>query len=194
MPTATSGLYEVILDQSYGTEKVKNVFHYLHTLGDDDLQDLCGLAFDEDVMAGLAALLNVVLTFDEIRCANITGELADVTRIPSENNGDVTGDASPAMVACSFRYQRTTKETRNGGKRFCGMVEGNINVNTFESAYFTAMQAVATTLATDISTVGGIFSPVILRKPDIEGVWLYNDVANVIALNRVTTQNSRKFF
>ena len=194
MPTATAGIYQVVLEQNYGSETLKNVWHYLHSVGDDDEQSDCAQAFDDDMMFTIAAITNTSLSFNEIRVANLTGLLADAVLVPSESEGNIVGSLAPSFVAASYRYVRTSKETRNGAKRFCGMVEENLNGNDFTSAYFTTLQSAETTFASTLTGATGVYEPIILRKPDIGGVWLYNEVATVIALNRVTTQTSRKFF
>lgn len=192
MPTTNSGIYEVVLEQTYGAEIVKNVFHYLHTLGNDDEQQECADAFDEDALASIASIANDLIKYTEIRVANLTGLLADVSIVPSIAEGDVSGAVMPSFVSCPFRYIRSSKETRNGAKRFGGITEENITGNNFLPAFFTAMQAIENVLAGQIDVVGAIFEPIILRKPDVAGVFTYNEVANVIAVDRVTTQNSRK--
>lgn len=192
MPTTNSGIYEVVLEQTYGAELVKNVFHYLHTLGNDDEQQECADAFDEDALPGIASIANDLIKYTEIRVANLTGLLADASIVPSIPDGDVSGLVMPSFISCPFRYIRTSKETRNGAKRFGGITEENITGNNFIGTFFTAMQAIESVLAGQIDVVGAIFEPIILRKPDVAGVYTYNEVANVIAVDRVTTQNSRK--
>lgn len=195
MPTTAVGLYELLLEQDFGGEKVLNVFHYLSNTSDDDEQDLCATAFDEDIMAALAAIQSSLVTYEFIRVKNITGTLADSVLTPSQTDGDVVGANMTGALAVSFRYNRVSKDTRNGSKRFVGLIEENVTASTFIPAYITDLDALAVLLGTDISTVGGVFAPVIVRKPpDGAGVYTYNTVANVVALNRVTTQNSRKNF
>lgn len=195
MPTTTVGLYEVVLEQSYFTSNVLNVFHYLSNTSDDDVQLLCATAFDEDVMAALAVVGNISLKFDNIRCVNLTGTLADANITPSQADGDVVGAVVIDFVSSAFRYNRVTKDTRNGAKRFTGLVEENVTGGSFTVAYNVDLDALAVILGTDISTVGGVFSPVIVRKPvGAGGVWTFNDVVSVQNLDRVTTQNSRKTF
>lgn len=195
MPTTAEGIYEIVLEQTYQGQSLINVFHYRESLGSDDEQVLCAQAFDEDLMPGLAVLLSVNLEFNNIRCANLTGDLADINRTPNQPDGDVVGSDVVSFVAAPFRYNRTTKETRNGSKRFAGMVEENLVTVAYTGLYIAALQAYALLLETDISTVGGIFEPIILRKPPTEaGVYTYNQVLGVQALNRTTTQSSRKVF
>ena len=194
MGTTTTGLYEVVLEQTYFQENFKNVFHYLATLGQDDDQDLIADAFNTDVLPGISTFQSTDIVYDEIRVANLTGLLADFSLVPTVPNGVIIGDPMANFVAIPFRYVRTSKETRNGAKRFGGLTEGDAFGGGFTPTFFAAMQLQAPTLAGQISTTGIIAEPVILRKPDVAGVWTYNDVSTVIALNRITSQNSRKPF
>lgn len=195
MPTATAGIYEVILNQDYDNELIKNVFHYRNTLGEDDVQDLCALAFDEDLLAFVQQLQNTSLNYLDIRCKNLSGIGADAIQAPSVASGLAVGTEAASFISVPFRYDRTTKETRNGAKRFAAMVEENMVANGFTAAYQAIMLTSAAAFETEISTVGGVFEPIILRRVQIpEGTFTYNAVASVTPLNRQTTQNSRKVF
>lgn len=194
MPTVTAGLYEVVLEQVYYGQSMKNVFHYIATLNQDDDQDKVAVAFDTTILEELSYIQSAAVLYTEIRVANLTGFLADFSMTPTIPDGAVVGDVCADFVAIPFRYVRTSKETRNGSKRFAGLTEANAEVGGFTSAFFTQMTALAVFLGGQISGGGIVCDPVILHKPDISGVWLFNEVANVLPLNRQTTQNSRKAF
>jgi len=195
MPTATAGIYELIFNQLYSEQVVKNVFHYLHTLGNDDEQVLCAQAFDEDVVSALADVQNTLVDYTDIRVRNLTGVGADAVLIPTLSNGALVGIAVTTFMSTPFRYNRATKDTRNGAKRLAGLTEEVITSTGFTVPFFAQMGATAVTLGTEISTVGGIFTPIILRRQDSPpGTFTYSDVASVSPLNRSTTQNSRKVF
>lgn len=195
MPQTNSGLYKVILEQTYQNKSIFNVFAYIHSLGQDDQQDLCAQAFDEDVMSPMSIMQSINLTYDTIRCVNITGALADDVITPTESAGDVIGADAASFISCSFRYNRETKDTRNGSKRLAGMVEENMVGVGFEAPFFSNMGVFAIVLGADISTVGGVFTPIILGKETLTpGTWLYNSLVSVQALNRQTSQVSRKVF
>lgn len=194
MPTTTVGIYEVVLEQLYFQDEFFNVFHYLSNTSDDDVQDLCATAFDEDIMATLAPTQNVDLKYTNIRCKNLTGNLADFNLTPSQGDGDIVGAVVAGFNANSFRYNRVTKETRNGAKRFAGLVEENVIGGNFTVAYNLILDSLAAVLEVEINTVGGAFTPIILRKPPIGDLFTYNNVQGVDNLDRMTTQNSRKRF
>lgn len=195
MPTASAGLYRVVFEQEYQNKTLFNVFGYLHTLGQDDEQDLCAQAFDEDIMPAVTLIQNDAVDYTTIRAINLTGSLADEVITPAVASGSISGSVVNSFTACSFRYNRETKDTRNGSKRFSGMIEENMVGVGFEAAFFTLMNTFAGVLETDISTVGGIFTPIILgAETATPGTWNYNTLVGVQALNRATSQVSRKVF
>jgi len=195
MPDSGAGIYEVVLKQTYLGVAVLNVFHYLDTALADDKQGSCGIAFNTDILTTISSLQSDQVTYDEILVRNLTGNLADVVTVPGVSNGARVGDEGTTFLAIPFRYNRTTKETRNGGKRFAGALEEFMTTTGFVAAFFTDMQTASLTLDNQIVNGGNTFSPIILKKPDLGlGIYTYNLVSNVTALNRTTSQNSRKAF
>jgi len=195
MPQASAGLYRIILEQTYQGKNIFNVFGYVHTLGQDDEQDLAAQAFDEDIMPFIKNSQSTGTVYTSIRAINLTGSLADEVITPSVSNGILVGEAVTGFVAAPFRYNRETKDTRNGAKRLVGMIEENLVGTGFTASYFTTLQGLAAVFETDISTVGGIFTPIILgAETQTPGEWLYNTIVSVQALQRTTSQVSRKAF
>lgn len=193
MPTVTSGLYKLTFEQEYLNQITLNVHFFQNGLDLDDLQQECGDAFDEDLVPLYADVQNLSVIYENIRVDNVTGDLADVNVDPTIANGTVVGAASTSFVAATIRLDRTTKETRNGSKRVAGMVEENTNGQTWTGAFKLILDDLATGMAADISTVGGVFRPVIARPPSIaEPLWTINDVASALASNDVSSQVSRK--
>lgn len=195
MPQSGAGLYEVVLVQDYISQRCLNVFHYKSNTSEDDIQFQCGTAFNVDNLPDIALIQSEDLTYQDILVRNITGTLADAAVTPTTAAGNVVGLELATFYAASFRYNRVSKDTRNGAKRFTGMVEENVQNNSFTGAFQTLMDALAIVLDNDISSAGKTFQPIILRKPSLgAGVWQYSDVQTVTALDRATTQNSRKSF
>lgn len=195
MPTATTGIYELVLEQTYLGQIVTNVFHYLHTLGANDAQAACINAFEDDVMAPISLVQSNNLDYTNIRCANLTGFLADVNVVPTVTSGTLGGFDAASFIAVPLRYARTTKDTRNGSKRLSGMLEENMEEQGWSVSYIALMNTLATVLGTDIAFPGDIFAPIILKKPPAAGpTYTFNDVFAVQFLNRVSTQNTRKSF
>lgn len=194
MPTAQAGIYELILEMTYKNQFIINIFHFRSTTGDDDEQESLADVWDTDVLPAIADVQNTIVTYDNIRTANLTGELADFNLLPTTTDGVVAGATMTPFLSAPFRYNRTTKDTRNGAKRFTGMVEENCTGVGFEAAFLLVLQDLATALGTTLVGVAGAYEPIILTKPG-EGdplTFTYNQVANVTAIDQQTTQNSRK--
>lgn len=195
MPTTPIGIYEVTLKATYQGQVVLNVFNYLDLAALDDKQDILATAFDTAVLPSIQTLQNTGVLYTDIVCANLTGIMADVTIPPTTSGGSVIGEDMASFVACSFRYNRVTKETRNGSKRFCGMTEENAGATGFIAAYITVMTTASVVFLANVMGGGSSFAPIILKKPPAVGpVYTYNSVANVQVLNRQSTQNSRKVY
>ncbi len=195
MPQAGAGLYELVLVQDYIGVECLNVFHYRSNTFEDDIQFTCGVAFNVDNLPDISLIQSEDVTYKDIFVRNITGDLADASVTPTTSAGDVIGAELATFYAASFRYNRVSKDTRNGAKRFTGMVEENVQNNAFTAAFQTLMDALAIVLDNTISSAGKTFHPIILRKPELgAGVWQYSDVQNVTAKDLSTTQSSRKAF
>lgn len=193
MPEITEGLYKVTLVQEYRSQVVQNVFFYEHTLGTDDQQEECAEAFDEDILPQLKLIQHSTLLYTAIRVANPTGDLADFVLTPTTPDGVQTGDPLSSFTACSFLLSRTTKETRNGQKRFAGMTEQNADTQRWETTFQAALDTFAPFLSAQISIVGALFNPVIARQNLITPtIWTVNPVASAQARSTITTQVSRK--
>lgn len=195
MPDTGSGLYEVVLKQTYFGSTCFNIFHYLSNVNEDDIQAQCAAAFNADVMPDIATIQGDDVIYDEILVRNITGDLADATATPVPAEGDLIGTPMTQFVAIPFRYNRLTKDTRDGAKRFVGALEENAKTTGWETAFFTIMQTLAGNLDNTISNAGKTFQPVIVRKPGLGlGIFTYNPISSVTALQRQTSQSSRKVF
>lgn len=193
MPLASTGLYSVTLNQTYQTQPVRNVFNYIEAGRLDDLQAELAVAWDSAIVPALATIQGTTVKYINVTVDNISGTLAETVITPSAAAGGVAGTDMAAYIAAPYKYQRFQTDTRNGSKRFCGMVEENVQTDVPTAAYLLTMQAIEATLAQTFVTLGGSFSPIVLRIPEVSpGTWRYADVDSVVALNRITTQNSRK--
>lgn len=193
MPVITTGLYKVILEQTFSAQVIINTFWFEHTLGDDDDQELCATAFDEDLVAVIAGITNPSLSYVAIRAQNVTGDLADFVLTPTVTAGTLAGLAMNSFTAAGIRLNRTTKETRNGQKRFCGMSEEFALSQVWTAGFITNLEFLAGKLADQISTVGAIFNPVIARQDPITPTnWIVNAVASATVNADITSQISRK--
>ncbi len=195
MPQTGSGIYEVVLFQRYFNVVCLNVFHFLSNINEDDNQSQCAFAFQNTQLPQIALTQLTQVAYEEIVCRNLTGSLADITLVPSTPSGLVVGTPMNQFVSMPYRYNRIQKDTRDGAKRFVGVAEENAEKQFFEAVFFGLMQTLATFLDNGIADAGKTFNPIILRKPDLGlGIFQYSQVSSVTALNRQTTQSSRKDF
>ena len=193
MAVVSAGLYKIILEQAYSGQVVLNTFFYLNSLGSDDEQDKAADAFDITILPILKTIQATSLAYSEIRAINVTGDLADFVLTPTTTAGTLAGDPVNTFTAAAIRLNRTTKETRNGQKRFAGMVEAQMNNQAWEAPYVTLLGTLATALVADITTVGGIFEAVIARQDPITPTnWNANPVASATVNSFVSSQVSRK--
>lgn len=193
MPVITTGLYQVILEQNYRGQAVLNSFFYEENLGNDDEQELCATAFDEDIMATLALAQHTSLIYNSIRVRNVTGNLADFLLTPTIIVGQLIGTAINSFTAAGIRLNRTTKETRNGQKRIAGQTEEVAETQTWQAAYIDLLDDLGDVLILPITTVGGVFNPVIARQSIVTPTdWTVNPIASFTANNFITSQTSRK--
>lgn len=196
MPTALGGLYRVTLVQSVENQEVLNVHYYLNTAGDDTLaQDLFN-GFDAQLMALYAAAQHTAVLYSNLKVEPVFGIGLPFEGTPSQADGDVVGTRMAAFNAASIRLLRSTTDVRSGWKRITGITEENTNTNSFTAAYLTILQNLATAMADSILFGGNTFNPVIAQPPFTTkaqlSTWQYTVVREGVAVNRPTTQNSRK--
>jgi len=177
-------------------DDILNVFHYRN---DDQVAisgaDISAL-LDEwiaNVLPGILAFQSDQIVYLEVRGRSVTGVTFASVSLGS-TDGDITGSALPPYVAYEFIYKRATALTRNGFKRFGGVIEEAIdqggNVTGAVAAALTAAEATLETGLVDI--VGFPYRPIILGRPVPPVLPLRVGEIDEIAFQRVTTQNSRK--
>lgn len=193
MAIITSGLYKVTFKQLYISQRIINTFWYESTLGLDDLQDVCSTAFDTDILPAMKLVQSSSLAYSEIIVDNVTGDLAPVSLTPTTSAGTTLGTPQQSYVAAGFKRVRTTKDTRNGSMRIAGLTEDDTTGNGFEAAYKALLETFADVLEAQISDVGGIFDPVIVKsRPLGTEPWVTNAISSVAVKGQPTSQVSRK--
>jgi len=186
-----------------GGQQVLNIYHYhFPDLPLRPDSQAVAEAFDAEMVPVIAAIQSVGVVHERID-VELLGSLTDFYSMPTTvTNGDLSGEALPVFNAFRFDYIRSTKETRSGSKRICGILESQVSGDFLDATAQAAADVVAGYMESPITP--GIFSvsPVIVGirydKSEIPWVelpvsqWVYNPVAGVIANSEVTTQNSRK--
>jgi hypothetical protein len=177
-------------------DDILNVFHYRN---DDQVgisgADISALLNEwiSNVLPGILAFQSDQIVYLEVRGRSVTGVTFASVSLGS-TDGDITGSALPPYVAYEFIYKRATALTRNGFKRFGGVIEEAIdqggNVTGAPAAALTAAETTLETTLVDI--VGFPYRPIILGRAVPPTLPLRVGEIDEIAFQRVTTQNSRK--
>lgn len=176
-----------------------NVFYYRIVTSPGSQVEVDGLlaAFDNSVLGDLGQVISDTVTFDLLDAVQATplgpGSLFG-QRVPSTTTiGQVSGAAMPQFVSWGFRYNRGTRLTRNGYKRFSIPGENDVDGDSPTASAQTALNTLAATLGGLIANIGNVVEavPVIARTDNTGTVLQSNSVASV-QFYGVTSQNSRK--
>lgn len=197
MPLVSAGLYQLELQSTVGSVTGLNVFHYIAANFGNLLEQEIADAFRIATVPAFLPLVHTSVSFTQINVFNLTTLDAGYELPLVGQTGTLVGDPMPSNTACSFRLNRTTRETRNGSKRFGPMNEGASNGNTFVAGYFTDMVNAAAVMIGGLTLSATTASLAIVRKQTTPLPWInitYNPVSSITPLDRLTTQNSRKFF
>jgi len=197
MPIATNGIYELRFRTQRAGQDLYNVFHFLDTTGLDthaqDLADTWKIA----KTAFIRDLLSSAVTFTDILCFSVFGTGIEVT-VPytGGETGNRVGESMPSYVATSLKYQRSSRETGSGWKRFGPMTEPDVLGDFFEAVYLSFMDNAAAALEGAVVGASATYEPIIFRAANTakDPLPRYQLISSVNALNRVTTQTSRKRF
>lgn len=177
-------------------DDILNVFHYHN----NDATALSNATINLLLADFIANVLPSILAFqsDQIVYLEVRGEQVGGVTFGSQplgsTDGDISGSALPPYVAYEFIYRRATALTRNGFKRFAGVIEeaidqgGNVT-GTVAGALTAAETALGQELTADSVA---FYRPIILGRPTPSVPGLRVGEIDAISFQRVTTQNSRK--
>lgn len=197
MPVASDGIYEVKLNLDRAGEELVNIFHYRETSGSDTGASGLAADFVSTFETPLQTILSTAVNIVSVTVKPIFGTGVEITEpFTPGTTGDLVGETMPIYSSVSLRYERDSREIRSGWKRFGPMTETEVVGDFFTAGYITIVETLATALEAQLSNVGGIFDPIIFRAANtaIDPLPRWVGVQNIVAINRVTTQNSRKRF
>ena len=200
----SNALFEITEHQSYSGSVPKNVFWYRTNSAAIVTASVINAAFQALVTTARRAASNPrwsSVTF-EINQVNSLDNFGEFSSYGAGTYTTGTTEDAASMLCAPIRLFRTSKETRSGWKRLSGLSEGMLEGNTLTSAYLAIVQTYADLLDGVLSAGGESHTPVIVRKtrdPITKelldpSLWIYNPVSSAVALDRVATQNSRKFY
>lgn len=188
-------VYKLTLVAASGGTPITNVFHYRQTFGLSGGGVLAD-QFIEEIFPLIQDVVSNQTIFDRVEYLNYN-DVADfgIDDAIQGETGERIGDTLPRFNAWSFFYQRTTRATRNGAKRF-GVVSENDQTNgAADMDMLVILENTADGLSQFINLGGvDIWKPIIARiSENGQEVLLENDV-QAVQYRRLSTQNTRKPF
>jgi hypothetical protein len=196
---ALGDLLQVITHQRYLGEDLMNVFYYRwfsapaldNSIYPELLDD-----FNEVVIAKVREIQVDGLTYDTVEIKNLSNgvdfavnPLGFTGLIPAADDAQM-----PSYVSMGFQLLRDSLVTRNGYKRFAGVIESAVDGNTFVG-YNVATAAIEVALADRLHAgLVEVASPIIVKRPILPPVgsdYLYSSVASAL-FKGLGTQNTRK--
>lgn len=203
----SSSDFQLTLQGTYAGQAVVNVFYYRKaTVGVVGDANRLNAAFQEDVLPHILNVSNTFVTYHTLTVINLDLLQDFDIDSPSGLTGEITTTQPGAkFLAYGFRYMRTTRQGRDGSKRFVGISEDLINDTglSYSGPLVTAIPALAQQLGAGISALGADFSPMIPYR-----IWYANQVpedpnpgryilqdlfpVGTVSYRGLTTQNSRK--
>lgn len=202
MPTVGSGSLFMLQDiQHRDQEQVINRYFYWSSVAPNTIPATEVVTLWETKFVNQITLLQPLEYSHDITKVDELTSVANFTeQISSLGIGTLAGVALPSFVAASIQLFRTTKETRNGWKRYAGGSESVLTGNNWDASMITGLQTVAALLNDTLTAVGGTLEPVIVRRtftgdpPVLNPVsqWIYNIIQSAAPAGLATTQNTRK--
>jgi len=200
----TLPLYQIKENQTYGNSNVLNVYYYIQLANPEVVVSTVNTAFQAAFSAARRAISTTTWSSNtfEIWQMNSLSNFGEFSSYGAGTLSDGTTGCA-AFIAASIRLLRSSKETRSGWKRYSGLTEGSLLGSALTGSYLTLLQALAAICDNTLSAGGETLTPVIVAKtfnpgpPRVENppsLWLYNIIGTAVAIDRVTSQNSRKNF
>lgn len=193
MPTFSEDLYEIVFRQVLLGQLCINVFYYK----DEEIGPLVALgevadAFEIQVAPDIFAVqsgdtLGLDLTVRRV------GDVQERIRDLSTLSGDRTGPSAPSFTAWGFILNRSTIDTRNGGKRFAGISETDTDGNDPVPGINSPLLVLADSLKFNLDLDNGaVLKPFIFRRGSFVGPNYHGSEVADAAFTRITSQVSRK--
>jgi hypothetical protein len=193
---ATGQDFMVKVYQTYASRNCLNVWFYHQTAGSGDSEELWA-KFDDVILPLMAPIQNSGVSYITLEVLNLSNLDDFKSQTPSTIVGTLTGDALAAFVASSFIFHRSTRQVRNGSKRFTGLTETAINGDSIAGGLQSAMLALAEAMGDALEDVeGNVWEPMIAKRhstgtPPVTTYTLYG-ITGCDFRVLYTTQNTRK--
>lgn len=198
MALGAGDLIQCIDFQTYLGQSILNVYYFRGTppLGaTEPLLSEMNDAFMDLVLTPILDLQNAALSHVSREWKNLTNgtDLFVDGSVVDGVNAVGSGAASPSFVSAGFILRRESLVTRNGYKRFAGLLEGQLSGNTYVGDA-TVISNIEVGLAADLPFgLVTIAEPIIVRRPFTPPVESYEYASIGSASFRgIGTQNTRK--
>jgi len=196
--------FRLTLTGDYDGQQVVNVFYYRKaTTGVVGDANRLSAAFQEDVLPHILDISNSFVTYRNITVVNLALMEDFDSDSPTGLVGEITStQPGPRFLAYGFRYHRTTRQGRDGSKRFVGVSEELVDGSgmDYTGALTTAIPGCWGALQAGISALGADFNPMIPYReltiyptpPTNRYILTELFAAANVTYSGLTTQNSRK--
>lgn len=198
MALGNGDLIQCIDFQTYLGQSILNVYYFRGTppLGaTEPLLSEMNDAFFGTVLEPVLDLQSQLIEHVSREWKNLTNgtDLFVDGTVYSGVNSVPSGAASPSFVSAGFILRRESLTTRNGYKRFAGLLEGQISGNTYVGDA-TVISNIEAGLASDLMFgLATIAEPIIVKRPFTPPVasYVYASIGSA-SFRGIGTQNTRK--
>lgn len=200
MPWNTGEIIKFNVAMTTVQQTARNIYYYriaaaIGSMTGDEIAEAFFSWNDTVVMPALST----TVTLDSVQVDNVSDGLSFGEFSATGYNGSQAGEAMGPFVAYGFTLLRTDKSTRNGFKRYAGVVEQAQSNGAIQSSWtgYSALKTIESQLSAQLALVGAsgqldidpvIYGDVTPTRPT--PVWQY--VSGAVLQPRITTQNSRK--
>jgi len=193
---ATGDLIRCVDFQSLLGQTVLNVYYFIWTPvlpGSDGYLEDANTSFLDLYMPSITAVQVNTLEHTHREWRNLTNGVDlfdDDTVIP----GDIdSGQPLNSFTSLGFMLRRDSLVTRNGYKRFAGLVEGDVQGNDWVGGDTRIDNLKAALMETLVTGIVPSLAPIIVKRPIPEPAVDYDHSGIVsVAFRGLGTQNSRK--
>lgn len=192
-------LIQVVVDQIFLGQHCLNVFFYEWVAVIDPTGawlENANTQFVENVWSPIQQVQSDLCVTQTITWKDLTGGVDFfVDSEPKPGTGGTGSDSTvaPSYTSLGFLLRRSTLATRNGYKRFAGLLEANISGNEF-TGYGTVVDEIKVALKYVITGLGApVMEPVIAKRPLPEpGESYITSGIQSVEFRGLGTQNTRK--
>lgn len=199
MGIATGDLLQIIDRQTYLGEDVLNIYYYrwssspaTGTAAYIELME----DFAEAVISPVASIQNLFLSHTTTQIKNLSNGVDFAERLANIDGFlDVAiGNTLPSYMALRFQLVRDSLVTRSGYKRYAGMIESQVEGNTYVGSLTPVGDIIGGLLSSLSVGIIQVAYPVIPKRPITVPAgddYLYSSVVGSI-FKGIGTQNTRK--